>query len=502
MRYLKLKDYINALRDLNILDDCCVSFDEAQIKCVTYDSQKVQPDSLFICKGANFKSEYLHQAFAKGAVAYIAKEQIDGVKNCILVNDIRAAIVASAQLFFDNAPQKLKTIGITGTKGKGCVAYFTEAILHEYLDSQNKPKPALVSSIRTYDGIQDFESHLTTPETLELHENFYNAYQSNIDYLIMEVSSLAIKFGRTQDINYDVACFTNFGKDHISKIEHPNMQDYFESKLKIFDTAKNACVNLDCKRSQEVFEYANKRCNVITFGENEKAMVRATNIESSNGKISFDAITPSYKLHINLNVSGLFNVSNALAAIAIAHLLQIPSAYIVNGLEKANVPGRMQYFSSNDKKLTIIVDYAHNKLSFEALFSSLIKEYPDHKITAAFGSIGNKSFDRRIDLPAVASKYCSKIIICNEDPESEGFESIASDMAANITISDYKLIEDRQLAVETIIKEHNFNQPLLIAFLGKGDEEYMKIGHTSVPHISDVAIAKNCIQEYNSNHKL
>ena len=188
MEYKSLATYIESFKNLGILKTCDLADDllKQKIECVSYDNRKLSGTSLFICKGNNFLPEYAKSAVDSGAVAYISQEKIDGLNCGIIVDDIRAAIVACAKIFYDNAPAKIKTIGITGTKGKGCVLYFLREILNSYLQENNKKDCAYLSSIRSYDGIIDEESHLTTPETLELYEHFYNANKSGIEYLIIQ----------------------------------------------------------------------------------------------------------------------------------------------------------------------------------------------------------------------------------------------------------------------------------------------------------------------------
>lgn len=450
MKKLKLRTYIEKLKQQGIvknlhINDLCL---ETLIDSVSYDTRTLHGNSIFICKGANFKDEYARQAVESGAVCCIAQKKIEGIENFVGVNDIRKAIVACAQLYFDNAPKKLKTVGVTGTKGKGCVAFFLREILNRYLKAQAKNECAFLTSVNTYDGVQDVESHLTTPETIELYQCFDNAYNSDIEYLIMEVSSLAIKFGRTIGVPYEVACFTNFGVDHVSDIEHPNLEDYFASKLRIFDSAKNACVNLDSDRANEIYAYAQSRCNVLTFGENNKADISASNVVPHGNSIDFHLKTPNFQQDVCLGVPGLFNVSNALAATSIACFLEIPEKYIVEGLAHASVPGRMKVYTSEDDNLLIFVDYAHNEMSFNAIFNSLKKEYPKAAFAAIFGAPGNKANERREQMPRVASKFCDYIVITEDDPAKEGFEKITNEIVANISIDNFDIIEHREDALK------------------------------------------------------
>lgn len=502
MKILELQTYIDALSDKGILKS--FNIDAAKlhslIECVSYDTRKLKGNSIFICKGAHFKNDYAKDALHKGSVCYVAEQKIDDLDSYVEVTNIREAIVVCAQLFFDNAPQKIKTVGITGTKGKGCVAYFLREILDEYLESQNKKKCAFLSTSETYDGINSFESHLTTPETLELYEHFDNAYQSGIEYLIMEVSSLAIKFGRTKGLSYEAACFTNFGRDHISDIEHPNMDDYFASKLKIFDNSKFACFNLDDLKSSEIINYIKDKSKILSFGQNVRADLCASNVDANGENISFKLDTPNYSSQIELKTSGIFNVSNALAAASLATCLHVPEKFIVNGLKNTVIPGRMKTYVSKDKKLVIVVDYAHNKMSFEAVFNSLKKEYPDASIGAVFGSVGGKAYERRKDLPETASKYCSYIVICEDETNFDKFDDIANEITSFITIDNFSVIESREQAIKHIVENWDIKGQKVIAFLGKGEEATIKRNGKFIPCMSDMDLANQCIEIYNMSH--
>lgn len=502
MKY-KLRKYVDLLEQNGILSAISIEKNlyEVPIDCVSYDSRKISANSIFICKGANFSSKFAFQAADKGAICYISTEQIDGLKNYIIVTDIRKAICLCADIFYEFAPSKVKTIGITGTKGKGCTAYILKSIVNKYLEANKKNRCAFLGTVDTYDGVVCEKSKLTTPEILELHKHFYNAYKSKLPYMIMEVSSIGLKQNRTYGVNYEVASFLNLGKDHISDIEHPNLEDYFYSKLKIFDTAKKACINADSKKFDEIYKYANERCKVITYGIKNQADIVACDIETHTNYSTFTIKTCEWTEKVRLNVAGLFNVSNALCAIANAIVLGIDKKYIIAGLLEAEIPGRMKYYISNDKKLVILVDYAHNGISFEAIFSSLKATFPNYDISAVFGSVGNKAYDRRIDMPRVASKYCKNIVVTEDDTGNDCFEDIATEIAKNISIENYEIIKDREQALKYAISCLDKTKNNVIAFIGKGDDDTQKVGFGAEKCVPDTAIAQKYINIYNKKQE-
>ena len=345
------------------------------VELVSYDSKNVVPGTLFICKGLHFKAQYLADAADKGAFAYVSEIAYPEVElPCILVKDMRQVIAPFAVKYYGDPSRKLNVIGITGTKGKSSTTYYLKYILDEYLAAR-KARCGVISSIDTYDGVEEFESHLTTPEPLELQKHFANALASDLGYLAMEVSSQALKYHRTLGTRFAAACFLNIGNDHISPVEHPDFDDYFHSKLKIFAQAEVSCVNLDCDHADEVLAAAKQNCRrVITFSRKDpNADVFGSHIRKRGNDIIFRVTSRHISREFQLTMPGLFNTENALAAIAVCEGLGIPQQCIYVGLMKARVPGRMEVYSNANNDIVAIVDYAHNRMSFETLFASVRK---------------------------------------------------------------------------------------------------------------------------------
>ena len=163
----------------------------------------------------------------------------------IIVSDIRKAMILIADLYYNKVWENLTVIGITGTKGKSTTTYFLKYIIDEYMKDIGRPESAVISGIDNYDGIIKEESHLTTPEAMDLYKHFDNAVSSGIKFLSMEVSSQALKYDRVSEIVFDVGCFLNIGEDHISDIEHPDFEDYLAAKMKLFDKCRCACINME-----------------------------------------------------------------------------------------------------------------------------------------------------------------------------------------------------------------------------------------------------------------
>ncbi len=472
-----------------------------RIEYISCDSGDVRPGALLLCKGAHFKDQYLKEAIEKGAVAYVSEQKRDCEADFILVDDVRRAMALMANYYYDNAWSKLNLVGITGTKGKSTTAYFVKYILDEALRAQGKKESAIISSIDTYDGVENFESHITTPEPFELHRHFDNAVKSGIDYLTMEVSSQALKYDRVLGVGFTVGCFLNIGLDHISPIEHPDFEDYFKSKLRLFESCSTAVINLDCDRADEVVEAAKAAKRVITFSQKRAdADIFAYGVHKTENDTAFMVKTKDFDMEFTLTIPGLFNVENALAAIGITMALGIDSRYMLTGLMKARSKGRMEVYSNADKTVTVIVDYAHNKLSFENLFASVRKEYPGRAIAAVFGCPGKKAFDRRRDLGIIAGRYSKKVYITEEDPGEEPVSQISREIAGYVAAEggEYEIIDDRGEAIRRSIMD--CGEPTVILVTGKGDETRQKRGIQYIDCPSDVEYAKKFLDEYDVIH--
>ena len=499
-----LREYVDALRDAGILVESTVSDELAarEIHCLTYDTRALSEDALFICKGAHFKEEYLCDALSRGAIAYVAEKKHNVDAPCLLVNDIRYSLVVLGQLFYNHVTDKLTSVGITGTKGKSTTAYYVRYILNDWLRAQSMPECAILSSIDNYDGKSTEESHITTPEVLELYQHFENAYESGISHLVMEASSQALKYGRVRGITYDVAAFLNIGSDHISPIEHPDFEDYFASKLRIFAQAAAACVNLDCDHADRVLEAARKSCpRIITFSQTDpSATIFGSQVRKAGGDILFRVKTPRYSREFRLTMPGLFNVQNALAALAVCEAVGVPEQYAFAGLMKARVPGRMEVYANADEKVSVIVDYAHNRLSFETLFRSVREEYPGRRIVTVFGCPGYKAYDRRKDLGEISGQYSDLVILTEEDPGEEPVENICRDIAQYVAqgSSDYSIVPDRGEAIKQAVM--SCDEPTVILLTGKGAETRQKRGIEYIDCPSDVDYAKQYLHDYDVQH--
>lgn len=506
MIYYKIKDYISLLKEHNLIVDTNIPniLINRKIEYISCNSKDVKKDTLFICKGLKYKKEYLEEALNNGAILYVSeKENKTSDKPYIIVNDIRKSLAVLSNLYYNYPATKINMIGITGTKGKSTTTYYLKSILDTYMKSLGEKDTAINSSIDDYDGVEKKEALITSPESIDLLRSINNAVESNLKNYVMEVSSQALKLDRVYDINYDVAVFLNISEDHISEIEHPDFDDYFHSKLKIFSKCKNACINMDSDFYEEILESSKKVPNVLTFStKNKKADVFAYDIKKVDLEvIRFKVRTPKFDREIELGMSGLFNVENALAAISVATVLDIPYLYIYEGLKNALASGRMEFHITKDKSIIAIVDYAHNKLSFEKLYESVKEEYPNKKIITVFGCPGGKAFLRRRDLGLLSGLNSDVTYLTAEDPGPEETYDICLEIAEYVKKNNgkYKIIEDRGEAIHSAIME---NPDSVILITGKGNETRQKYGTTYVPCLTDTDYVLEAFKEYEAKEPI
>jgi len=456
------------------------------VSAVTCDSRSAVPGGLFICKGAAFKQEYLESALMGGCFCYISETRYPVSAPCILVTDVRRAMGRIADLAWGHPSGQLRIVGITGTKGKTTTAYFLQSALNVWRAAQGLPPAGLLSSIIIDDGFTCGPATLTTPEPLDLQRHLFHAVNAGCDYLVMEVSSQALKYDRVFGVELDTAVFLNIGEDHISPREHQDFNDYFSSKLTIFAQSKNAVVNLDSDYLGEIVEAAKSCQHIINYSlYDQQANYYVANPYRTRTGVAFLLDGRRYLLPM----PGLFNVSNALAAIAAGKLLGIPDEYLIRGLREVRVPGRMETYCNAGK--IVVVDYAHNGMALKALLCSVRNDFPDSPVTVVFGCVGGKALDRRRGMGMAAGKYADRIILTEDDPGPEEVEAICAEIGRYVQIAGgtYEVIPDRNEAVREAILRAEGNRPVIV-LAGKGAESAQKRKNGPVICVPDAMLAK------------
>ena len=478
---MKYNDLIKILEKNDLLvnyDTCNYSFDD-----VCYDSRNALASSIFVVKGLNFKKEFLENVISLGVKAYISEIDYNVEISKIIVKDSLKAMALISEAIYDDKSKDLKLIGVTGTKGKTTIVDF----VHNILDVEMGKKTAYWETIDHYTGKRHSSSHNTTPESVDIYKVIKDAKDEELKYYTMEISSQAKKLDRIYGINFDIGAFINISYDHVSPLEHADFDEYFTCKLGFLKQCKTVFIykNIDYF---DIIKDELKDKEFYTFGDTCDCDYKYSDITKDEDgtcfKITHNGKVKDYKIKI----AGDFNVINACCAIAICDHLNISYKSILKGLLNAKVVGRMNIYKG--EKCPIIVDYAHNKISVEALMKALKKDYPTKNIKLVFGCPGDRGINRRKDVGTLAGIYASYIYLTAEDPQTKKVSDICDEIISYIKPYNkpYEVIEDREEAIKKAVKEATDND--IIAIIGKGDETYQIVNGEYVPYKSDIKVVE------------
>lgn len=456
---------------------------------LSYDSRDVDSETLFFCKGLNFKEAYLQGAIAQGLQVYVSEDPYEVTAACaLIVTDIRKALAVLSMAFYEYPQHKLKIVAFTGTKGKTTAAYFT----HSILQATTGNKAALLSTMNTtLDGENFFKSHLTTPESLDLYRMMAEAAANGMTHLVMEVSSQAYKVQRVYGLYFDVGVFLNISPDHISPIEHPTFDDYFYSKRQLLKNSRRMIIN----QESDYFDLLEENCQLLnshlfTYGRQGGDYRIETDPGNSH---RFHLTNEADPLKINgdyeIQLAGGFNQENAASALMAAALVGAHGKTAASGLASARVPGRMDQLT-NKNGAAVYVDYAHNYLSLKTLLQFAKEEHPGGRVIVVLGSPGGKALSRRQDFGKVLSECADVAFLTADDPAFEDPQVIAKTIAENIQPNTVEVHfeMDREKAIQLALDHSQPEDSIVIA--GKGVDLYQKISGVDVPYEGDYAIAK------------
>lgn len=465
---MKLVDLLKKLKYT-----CVQGTVDVDITTVIYDSRRVESGSLFICiKGAAADGhKFAEMAVNKGASALVVEDDVTVPENVtvIKVDDSRYALACISAEYFGNPADKLKVIGITGTKGKTTTTYLVKSIL----DSAGH-KCGLVGTIETIIGDKVIKASNTTPESYVLQDYFKQMVDCGCDCVVMEVSSQGLMLHRTAGFTFEIGIFTNIEPDHIGPHEHKDFNDYLHCKSLLFKQCRHGIVNIDDKHADYIIN--NASCDIVTYGFSEKADFRAANTKLVSGKgylgIDYD-LQGKENMRVEIDLPGKFSVYNSLTAIAICSYFGIDSNTICDALKDAKVKGRIEMIKVSDD-FTLMIDYAHNAMSLESLLTTL-REYNPTRLVCLFGCGGDRSRDRRFSMGEVSGKLADLSVITSDNPRTEEPLAIIDDILVGIkkTTGKYTVIPDRRKAIEWVI--HNGQPGDIIVLAGKGHEDYQEI---------------------------
>ena len=486
---MELKNILLGLEGLKVKGDLSID-----ISNIDSDSRNIKENGLFVAiKGFDVDGhDYIKAAIKNGATAILAsidmdKKLLKEIMNevtIILAPDTRYALAIAACNFYDNPSRKFKLVGITGTKGKTTTSFMVKSILEKA-----GMKVGLVGTIAIYIGDKKLEdSDRTTPESTKLQEIFAKMAKAKCDVVIMEVSSQSLKLNRVAGCDFDIGVFTNFSEDHISPKEHPDMKDYFESKLKLFDMCRACYVNADDLQTSKIPKMLPEK-NISTYGIDNFCNLLAKDITVTATAVDYKVKIGNRNERVKIDIPGRFSVYNSLAAIAIATKLGVGAEPIKEALLDIKVPGRSELVP-NKKELNIMIDYAHSPESLENILSA-VKSYTKGRVISVFGCGGDRDTSKRPIMGEISGRIADFTIITSDNPRTEDPTSIVNEIEVGMkkTNGKYICIVDRIEAIKYAIDMANKND--LIVLAGKGHEPYQEIN--GVKHPFDERIIVNDI---------
>ncbi|MBD3106825.1 UDP-N-acetylmuramoyl-L-alanyl-D-glutamate--2,6-diaminopimelate ligase [Bacillus sp. AGMB 02131] len=463
------------------------------ITSIENDNRLVQPGSLFVCvKGYTVDGhDFAEAAVASGAAAIVAEKPLSLSVPVIVVKDTYRAMAMLADKFYEHPTQKLKLIGITGTNGKTTISHLIEKLL-----SDDNKKTGLIGTMYTKIADKIFETKNTTPDSVTLQKTFHAMAEEGVDAAVMEVSSHALELGRVHGCDYDLAIFTNLTQDHLDF--HKTMERYKFAKSLLFsqlgnayydDKRKYAIINVDDEAAVDLISYT--AAHVVTYGIDQDADVRATDIEITSSGTTFMLHARGEKLPMKLQLVGKFSVYNVLAAVAAGLCLNLKLPDIIASLEEVKgVSGRFELVNEG-QDYTVIVDYAHTPDSLENVMKT-VNEFAKGNTFVVVGCGGDRDKTKRPIMANIACEYATYPIFTSDNPRTEKPEDILKDMEAGVAGKSYTTIIDRKEAIYASIKQAKPGDVIVIA--GKGHETYQEIGKQRFD-FDDRVIARQAIQE-------
>ena len=452
---------------------------QTEIRGVAYDSRKVEEGFLFVCmKGAVSDGHaFAGAAAGKGAAAILAEDPVTVPENVtvILTKDTRYALAMAAQAWFDYPARKLKTIGITGTKGKTTTTYMIQSILEAA-----GYHTGLIGTIETLTGRRSIPSENTTPESWLIHAYFAEMLESGCDSVVMEVSSQALMMSRVAGITFDFGIFTNISPDHIGPNEHGSFEEYLACKKRLLRNCRIGIVNRDDPLYEQIVEGCT--CRLETYGYSEHASLRAENamMLSKPGYLGIRyQASGIVDIPVEIDIPGQFSVYNSLAAVAVCHHFGVSEENIETALTRAKVKGRVEMVPVSDR-FTMMIDYAHNAMALESLLSTL-REYHPNRLVCLFGCGGNRDRSRRFEMGEVSGRMADLTIVTSDNPRDEEPQAIIEDIKTGLarTTGEYIEIPDRKEAIAWAI--HHGEPGDIIVLAGKGHEDYQIIKGKKYP---------------------
>ncbi len=467
------------------------SSENTDIKSLTIDSRNSEKGSMFFAiKG--FKKnghDFIPQAVSKGVSAVVldedsfALDQLLKTNNIvkILVQNSRIALSQIAGAFYKNPSSKLNLVGITGTKGKTTTSYFIKNIF-DVADQ----KSGLIGTNKNIIGTKEIKTKLTTPEAHNINQLMNEMVIEKCSNCVMEVSSHSIELERVSNLDFDIGVFTNITSDHLDF--HETFENYLSAKKKFFDLLKPSAkvlFNSDDKNSVELLK--DIKCKKYSYSIRETSDFKIQNLEYDLDGTRFNLSFLNRKYNVETKLIGTFNAYNATAAIGSAIYSNVSVEKAIDGIYSTpQVPGRFEVLTSGNKK--VIVDYSHTADSLDQALKAIKHIVKNGRpIYTVFGCGGDRDKTKRPIMGNIAVENSKFVYVTSDNPRTEDPYDIIKDITVNLKTNNFKVIEDREIAIKSAITESEENAVILIA--GKGHEDYQEINGVR-NYFSDKAVAE------------
>ncbi len=448
---MQLERLIAALAPTDVVGDGAL-----EIRELAYDAREVPRDSLFFCvPGAKADGhDFAAEALERGAAALVVERRLELEAPQLVVPSVRAAMPRAAVEFFGDPTARLPVAAITGTNGKTTTAYLLWSIL-----AAAGEQPGLLTNVERRVGTEVREVGLNTPESIDLQRLFGEMLDQGNRACVMEATSMASAKGRLEGTRFAVLVFTNLTQDHLDF--HGTMEEYFESKRRLFAQTDRAVVNVGDEYGQRL---AAELPDAITFREG-------------------DALG-----ELDLKLPGRFNIENALAAITAARALGIGEKSIKQGIEAVDrVPGRFDRVDEG-QPFTVFVDYAHTPGALETALEAARELGRGGRVICVFGAGGDRDRAKRPLMGQVVSELADLSLVTSDNPRSEDPAAIAAEVVDGL---DLEVELDRRRAIERALELARPGDVVLIA--GKGHEQGQEIGGRKLP-FDDRQVAREALR--------
>jgi UDP-N-acetylmuramoyl-L-alanyl-D-glutamate--2,6-diaminopimelate ligase len=454
-----------------------------EIGDLAYDTRKVSRGTVFFCvPGERVDGHDLAwEAIERGAVAIVVERQLEVAVPQLVVESVRAAMSVAADVYFGEPTKELEIAGVTGTNGKTTTTF----LLHSMLDAARR-KPGLVGTVRWIVGGDERPAPFTTPEAIDLQRLFREMVDAGGRSAAVEASSHGAAFGRLGRVRFDALVFTNLTQDHLDL--HGTLEEYFQAKRRLFvgPQPPPAAVNVGDEWGKRLAaELADShRAPLVTFGLDDEAEIRPEGLEVTAAGSSFRA----GGIEIETPLRGIFNVENALGAVAAGVLLDLDEESIKDGIARvADVPGRFEAIDAG-QPFAVVVDYAHTPDSLETVLQAA-RGLGEGRVIVVFGAGGDRDRGKRPLMGKVAAAHADLAIVTSDNPRSEDPLAIIRDVLQGAGV-DVEIDPDRRSAIERAVGLAEPGDVVVIA--GKGHEQGQEIAG-SVHPFDDRAVVREAL---------